>query len=762
MLARIRGVLHRRPHLGPILLICAIVLVADGLYLTGIRDGDPLSSRAALAPASHGWVAGRSTIDRNDGYTSQALGHLAATDLLHGHLPLWNEYEGVGTPLLGEMQSAALFPPTLLNAMPNGILFEHILLEMLGGSATYLLLIRLRRSRLAALTGGASFAVMGVFVWLTNAAFNPIAFLPLCLLAVQGIADATREGRRSGHWALLGFGIGMSLLSGFPETAALDGMLVVAFAALRWFQLRGFRRRFSAGVIGGGVVGVALAAPALVAFLDYLGFASVGGHGGAFGGAWMPPSALPMLGMPYVYGPMFPVEFGRHTTIDGLWGAVGGYLTLTTLAVAALAFRRSTRRAEVWLFGIVGLIALGRIYGPAPVVWVFDLIPGMTKVSTTRYLPAVLAMCACVLVAYGIDTLRVPRRRTRLATFAMALVVLALAVGALPLVSGSAVVGRWWWYALSVGWSSIALLTIGLGLRNADAGRALSARRTVAAVVILDAAVMFMVPQLSAPSQVTVDRPAISFLQSHVGLGRVYSVSVLAANYGSYFRIGQLNVNDLPFPKTFAQYAEADLDPGTIAVPIFPGKMADPGQPPRRRDTAFVANFEAFRQTGVTYVVTAKNQVSLGQGRSVGMTLVYNDGFIRIWQVPNPKPYFEIVGAPCHTDFDGRYSVAVSCSQPSVLVRREMYAPGWTAQVNGRTTPITAYAPDGSSVGLFESVRLPAGRSIVTFAYKPRGFDVSLAAAGASALTLAGAGILQVIRGRRPRLGDFRKSVTSL
>ncbi|BBH18201.1 hypothetical protein Back2_24880 [Nocardioides baekrokdamisoli] len=761
MLARIRELLERRPHLGPILLICAIVVVANGLYLTGIRDSDPLGTRAGLAPAAHGWVAGRTTIDRNDGYTSQALGHLAATDLLHGHLPLWNEYEGVGTPLLGEMQSAALFPPTLLNALPNGILYEHILLEMLGGAATYLLLIRLRRSRLAALTGGVSFAVMGVFVWLTNAAFNPIAFLPVCLLAVQGMADAAREGRRSAYWALLGFGIGMSLLSGFPETAALDGMLVAAFAVMRWVQLRGFRRRFTLGVLGGGVAGVALAAPALVAFVDYLGFAAVGGHGGAFGGAWLPARALPMLGLPYAYGPIFPVEFGRRTTIDGLWGAVGGYLTLTTLVVAVLAFRRSTRRAEVWLFGIASLIALGRIYGPAPIVWVFDLIPGMTKVSTTRYLPPIVAMCACVLVAYGIDSLRVPRRKTRLAATVAVLVALAFAGGALFLVSDSAVHGRWWWYGISVGWAAALLLMIGLGLRQADAGRAQRARRMIAAVVMLDAVAMFMVPQLSAPSKVQIDRPAVAFLQSHVGLGRVYSISVMAANYGSYFGIAQLNVNDLPFPRTFAQYAEEDLDPGTTAVPIFPGGMKDSDGPVRRRDTALVANFEAFREAGVAYVVTARNQLSLTQGLSVGMRLVYNDGFIRIWEVPHPKPYFETVGTPCRTDFAGRYSVTVTCSQPSVLVRREMYAPGWTARVNGHGAAITAYAPPGSSVGLFQWVSLPAGRSTVTFAYRPRGLDAALVAAAVSALAMGGGWVVSLIGARRRRRADMSETSAS-
>ena len=38
-------------------------------------------------------------IDPNVGFVTEADGHLAALDLLHGHLPWWNYFEGLGQPL---------------------------------------------------------------------------------------------------------------------------------------------------------------------------------------------------------------------------------------------------------------------------------------------------------------------------------------------------------------------------------------------------------------------------------------------------------------------------------------------------------------------------------------------------------------------------------------------------------------------------------------------------------------------------------------
>ncbi|MEA2567706.1 MAG: hypothetical protein QOD49_2883, partial [Actinomycetota bacterium] len=98
-----------------IYILAAGVLLANVLYLSGIFQGDPSVHRSGVATGvKPNLFPGDYTIDPNDGFTSQALGHLAAMEWLHGHVPYWNHYEGVGTPLAGEMQSAAMFPLVLL------------------------------------------------------------------------------------------------------------------------------------------------------------------------------------------------------------------------------------------------------------------------------------------------------------------------------------------------------------------------------------------------------------------------------------------------------------------------------------------------------------------------------------------------------------------------------------------------------------------------------------------------------------------------
>ena len=47
----------------------------------------------------NGLLPGLPYIDPNVGFTTQALGHLAAEDWLHGVIPWWNPYSGIKLPL---------------------------------------------------------------------------------------------------------------------------------------------------------------------------------------------------------------------------------------------------------------------------------------------------------------------------------------------------------------------------------------------------------------------------------------------------------------------------------------------------------------------------------------------------------------------------------------------------------------------------------------------------------------------------------------
>lgn len=112
--APVRPVLGRVPHSGgwsaAVILFCLVL--GNFSYLFGLRTNDPSVYDSGLGRPGSGLVAGKYTIDPNDGWTAESLGHLAAQSWLHGHVPLWNVYEGLGQPLAGEMQSAAFFLPS--------------------------------------------------------------------------------------------------------------------------------------------------------------------------------------------------------------------------------------------------------------------------------------------------------------------------------------------------------------------------------------------------------------------------------------------------------------------------------------------------------------------------------------------------------------------------------------------------------------------------------------------------------------------------
>jgi hypothetical protein len=74
----------------------------------------------------------------------------------------------------------------------------------------------------------------------------------------------------------------------------------------------------------------------------------------------------------------------------------------------------------------------------------------------------------------------------------------------------------------------------------------------LATVIALDAIVLFLVPELSAPRSVRTDLGPVKYLKQHLGTSRFYSLGPLGPNYGSYFGLPSLNANDNPVPSAFS------------------------------------------------------------------------------------------------------------------------------------------------------------------------------------------------------------------
>ena len=325
---RVATRLHRAwkaPGTIPLLGILASVVLANLPALVHLVTTNPLVVNVYLTPPVHGVLPGGPYIDPNAGYTTQALGHRAALDWLHGQVPWWNPYEGAGAPLAGEMQSGAFFPPTLLLAAHGGLLLMQVLLETATGWATYFLVRRLGVGRTLSTAAAVAYALCGTYAWLAHAPIRPVALLPLCLLGVERAVDAGCAGRPGG-WRLLAVALALSILAGFPETALIDGVLVGWWAVLRVAgRGRDDWRPVLAKLAAACVVGLGLALPLVVAFLAYLPAADVGTHATGFAYASVPSVGLVQDVLPYSLGPIFGLRSVDPTNgvFASVWGNVG-------------------------------------------------------------------------------------------------------------------------------------------------------------------------------------------------------------------------------------------------------------------------------------------------------------------------------------------------------------------------------------------------------------------------------------------------------
>ena len=705
-------------------MVVLAVLVANALFLLGLFDPNPLNLYAGLSDLTHpGVTGGLPAADPNVGITSQALGHLAALDWLHGHVPWWNPYEGLGAPLAGEMQSAALFPPTLLLAFSNGQIAFHLLLELGAGVATYALLVRLGLARTAAVAGAVAFALCGAFAWFGHAPVNPLPFLPLMLLGLELATDAAGPVRRRGLVALA-LAIALSLYAGFPETAYLDGLLVAVWAVARTVEIgRPRRASFVATVLAALVTGLLLAAPVLVAFLDYVRVADVGGHSGAFAGSSLPGAAAPQVFLPYVYGPINPFSSSAGTAqLAALWQNVGGYLTVSLLPLALLGAAglwRGRRRAPgdpgfpwlrlalcLWL-----LFALGRAFGLQPFVSLVDALPGMKDVAFARYSPATWAMALTVLGALGFDDL-VRRRTTRravVAAGALGLIVVLLSIAGsrrLDHLSAS-VANLHLWESGSVLWGLLGLLAvIAVALFLGGSTR----RYVLAALVVLDALAMFVVPELAAPRAAVFYPAPVDYLAAHLGTARFATVGSIPPNYGSYFALASINSNDIPQPKTYDHYIRTEL-----GLPIQVGEASGPAL------ADFLAHVPAFEQAGVKFLLAPHGLVPPAQAASAQLHRVLSSPSGDIYQLPRPAAYVTLSSPGCRLVRPGLEAVTVTCAHPATLVRRETSMAGWSATVDGHPVALRASGP-------FQSMPVPAGTSTVTFTFSPPHLALALAA----------------------------------
>jgi hypothetical protein len=192
----------------------------------------------------------------------------------HGALPLWKDHTMLGAPLLGNGQSALLYPPNLASilagAPPPSAAWRGLFKLVTGALCAFLLARHLRCSAVASLLAGLAFGFFGFgVVFLLWPLSNVSCLLPLVVLTALRAADRPSGARL----VALAAACALQHLGGHPETALLSQGTAFVLAGLRMPRrvLGGAAvARRAAAVAGGFVLGALLAAPQLLPLAEYL------------------------------------------------------------------------------------------------------------------------------------------------------------------------------------------------------------------------------------------------------------------------------------------------------------------------------------------------------------------------------------------------------------------------------------------------------------------------------------------------------------
>jgi hypothetical protein len=749
--ARVRDKAQGRLKMWSALILLGIVPALVILVsLVGLLQTDAAVIRGGIqVKVREPLVAGEATIDPNFGTTSHALGSRAALDVVAGRLPLWNPHEGFGAPLLGETQSAALFPFTWLMAFRHGQTVEQALLQFLGGIGAYLFFRRFGIGGKASIAGAIVFEVNGVFAWLRNAIFNPVAFLPWLFFSVESAAVLAAEAAPLRGRALnICCGATMSALAvyaGFPEEVYLYSLLVAVWTAYRFFGLRGLARvTFLGDLCAIAILGLGLSAPILVCFAAYLPEAALGAHTeDGFVGAFLPPTAALQHILPYVFGSIFN-PLSSAEVID-IWGNIGGYVGAAPfiLGIAAL-FVPGHRGPKILLAGWI-VVCVAVTFGVQPIYDAFMMLPltGMTacyRIITVSMIFSFIFLAVLFIDAIDKSVERSHRRRMALGIAISIGLSGGAAVVALPVVQEGSVKPLGYVLA-SVAMGVLVLLAICFALLS----RTRRSATILVGAFVAEAIALFAIPYLSYPRRGDIDRPLISFLTRNAGYSRVLATESagIAPNYGSYFGVSTINYDDLPSPARTASYIHANLDPYANALIFHPGPVGITPEEQVARGKALPSALPAYARAGVKFLMVgagfgivpaaetapgAAPQVSTG---GYGDRRVHQDKIATVIELPDVRDY--LTAGSCKLDVNSRDELTADCPEPSQLIRLELFMEGWEASVNGVAKPIDAVED------AFQGVGLPAGISHVRFLYWPKYLGASLAAAAASlALVLIG------------------------
>jgi hypothetical protein len=686
---------------------------------------------------------------------------LAWTQVHHGHLPLWNSYNGMGLPLAFNWQSGAFGLPAIVGYLvPLHLAYTAQILVtlVLAGTGAYFLASVLGVGVVGCAMAGTVFELSGdVMAWsgYPHAAVMSLAgwLFALAIMIVRG-------RHRARDTVLFAVATALAIYAGEPEIFTILALSLAAFAVcLVLVERRGTQcpwRRSLRPLLDmsfGGIAGIALAAPLVLPGLQVLN-GSTRSSGTLLTstevGRSLPPHDLVHLLVQGYNG--LPLA-GNQVFDDAIYMDTAAYVGLIAVALAVLAAVRHWRRPAIAAFLVLTGISLAVLFAP-PVEAVFVHLPLVQTIDWHRGL-MMLGLCVAVLAGLGTDTLaRAPDRRS-------ALVWVGSVLGA-----GMVLLLLLWLFVGGVGPFEARLRRDSLELPLVTTGSALvvvaacalwiakrGERRTggsrwpqpswLAAIVLLALETVFLVAsgaQLwSSTTNGAVPTPAVRSLVRTVGTARVGfgeftcylgpGISALGVlpESNSLFGLHQFDVYDPILPRTYVRsWAQVSRTPA--AAPIYNSFC------PR------VTTATEARRFGVQFVLEPSNLAGPTGGhfvRRVGDEVLYripgsSDGVLVPVRRGRPSPPADAAGRPVAVSqtAPSSFRITTSAKRQALLRLRITDVPGWHATIDGHPLALTSFA------GAMLQAVIPSGHHVVQLHYWPTLFTVGIVIALLAAFAL--------------------------
>lgn len=329
-----------------------------------------------------------------------------------GRVPFWNPYQLGGTPLLANSQSGGLYPlhivvgvlgvPTV--AAMKLLAWLHLLI---AGVGVWLLLRELGATREGRLIGAGSFAASAFMVaWIgLPSVITTCAWIPWVLLGVEKLASAPAF-RRLGWLALP---VALLLLAGHLQFAAYGLIAGVLLAVWRVVAIRKVGAAML--LVGGFAAGAMLAAPQVMAVLDYSTFShrankpSAEGYA-AYVDASVKPFELPALVSLGFLGHPGPLH--AEPQLPNYWPSLAktganpaeSAITLGPFVLALLVYGFAARRfgGRAWAYVAIAVFSALLWSGSPLNAALYYGVPGWSSTGSPAR-SAVLFVLACGLLA---------------------------------------------------------------------------------------------------------------------------------------------------------------------------------------------------------------------------------------------------------------------------------------------------------------------------------------------------------------------------